>query len=610
MKKLLLTLFTATSFFTYGQKEAWHWYFGNHAGLDFSSGSPVADMNSAMYTDEGCASISDASGLLQFYTGGTEVYNRNHTVMPNGNNLNGSTTSSQSAMIVKQPGNANIYYIFTTDGVAGVKGLCYSTVDMTLNAGLGDVVIKNQQLMTPTSEHLTATFHANGTDIWVMAHDTATNYYAYLVTSVGVSAPVITSIGFNPNTIQGSMKFSPAGDKLACPFQDVTLFEVYDFDNATGILSNVIQLNNGAWLQPFAVEFSPSGRFLYAVSDGTGTGSILQFDLSLGTQAAITASGVIVGAYTLNYFGSLQLGPDMKLYAGELNYDHIGVINYPDSPGVACNFVMDGVYLGGAISQYGLPNFITGYFNPQLQPIAAFFADNHLCPGTCTDFQNNSSFATSYQWQFPGANPSVSTDENPTNICYNTPGSYSVTIIATNALGSDTLTLNNFITVYPFPSPQGIMQSGDTLFANAGAVAYQWYQDGILIPGATEYFYLATSSGNYNVVATDNNGCEVEAVIFDVIAKVQSPATSGQFMIKVYPNPVSEKLIVQCFSSKGNSNLKISIYNAIGEIVMTSDEIANQNSEINLDVENLAKGIYWIEAGIVEKVFREKFIKE
>jgi hypothetical protein len=52
------------------KKEAWHWYFGDHAGLDFSSGSPVVDLNSAMYTDEGCASISDASGILQFYTGG------------------------------------------------------------------------------------------------------------------------------------------------------------------------------------------------------------------------------------------------------------------------------------------------------------------------------------------------------------------------------------------------------------------------------------------------------------------------------------------------------------------------------------------------------------
>ena len=607
MKKLLFTLFTSISIFTYGQKEAWHWYFGDHAGLDFSSGSPVVDMNSAMYTDEGCASISDANGVLQFYTGGVEVYNRNHLVMPNGANLNGSTTSSQSAMIVKQPGNTNIYYIFTTDGVAGPKGLCYSTVDMTLQAGLGDVVIKNQLLMTPTCEKLTATLHANGSDVWVMAHDTGTSYYAYLVTAAGVSAPVINTIGTNPTVIQASMKFSPAGDKLACPFQGMTHFDLLDFDNTTGILSNVMALNDPAWLEPFAVEFSPSGRFLYGVLDPAGTGKIMQFDVSLGTQAAIVASAIQVGAYNQSYFGSLQLGPDMKLYAGELYNDSIGVINYPDSAGLACDFHSDGVYLGGAISQYGLPNFMTGYFNPQLMPIASFFAPNHLCPGTCTDFQNNSNYATSYLWQFPGGNPSVSTDENPSGICYNTPGNYSVTLIATNTIGIDTLTLNNFITVYPFPSPQGIMQSGDTLFANQGAIAYQWYQDGNLIPGATEYFYVATSSGDFNVVATDNNGCEVEAVVFDVIAGINQLANNNS-QLEIYPNPVLETLNIG--GCPNGASIEIAIYNLIGEVVPASYQIIRQNSEINLDVTNFVKGVYWIEIAFENNVFREKFIKK
>jgi PKD repeat protein len=188
---------------------------------------------------------------------------------------------------------------------------------------------------------------------------------------------------------------------------------------------------------------------------------------------------------------------------------------------------MNGVYLGGPMSEYGLPNFITTFFDPMLIPVAAFYAPNHLCPGTCTNFQNNSSYATSFLWSFPGGNPTVSTDANPTGICYNSPGNYSVSLIATNTLGSDTLTLNNFITVYPFPPPQGIMQSGDTLFANLGAATYQWYNDGVIIPGATDYFYVAPSSGNYNVVTTDENDCEVEAVIFDVIAQIQSPASGS-----------------------------------------------------------------------------------
>jgi len=129
------------------------------------------------------------------------------------------------------------------------------------------------------------------------------------------------------------------------------------------------------------------------------------------------------------------------------------------------------------------------------QPVALFMAPNTICPGTCIDFINQSQGALSISWSFPGGIPSVSTDVNP-NICYNVPGSYDVTLIATNALSSDTLALNNYMTVNPFPPPQGILQNGDTLFSNAGAVSYQWYHNGVLIPGATDYYYVAPESSD------------------------------------------------------------------------------------------------------------------
>ena len=101
---------------------------------------------------------------------------------------------------------------------------------------------------------------------------------------------------------------------------------------------------------------------------------------------------------------------------------------------------------------------------------AAFAAnDSTICPGTCTDFTNFSVNASSYQWFFPGANPSVSTDVNPSIICYNIPGVYDVSLIATNGNLTDTMLLSNYITVYPFPAAQGITQNGDTLTAIQGA---------------------------------------------------------------------------------------------------------------------------------------------
>ena len=92
-------------------------------------------------------------------------------------------------------------------------------------------------------------------------------------------------------------------------------------------------------------------------------------------------------------------------------------------------------------------------------PAAAFSAPNHICPGTCTDFINLSQNATSFQWTFAGAIPSTSTDVNPLNICYNTPGSYDISLIATGAGGSDTLTLNNYITVFPSPPRKELLKA-------------------------------------------------------------------------------------------------------------------------------------------------------
>jgi len=41
----------------------------------------------------------------------------------------------------------------------------------------------------------------------------------------------------------------------------------------------------------------------------------------------------------------------------------------------------------------------------------------------------------------------------------------------------------------------------------AGAVAYQWYRDGVIIPGATSPDYLAGVAGSYTVVAFNIEGC-------------------------------------------------------------------------------------------------------
>jgi hypothetical protein len=73
------------------QKESTWWYFSRNAGVEFELGYPVADTNmndsAVSYgltgTDD-ITSISDSSGVLQFYASYTGVFNREHKSMPHG----------------------------------------------------------------------------------------------------------------------------------------------------------------------------------------------------------------------------------------------------------------------------------------------------------------------------------------------------------------------------------------------------------------------------------------------------------------------------------------------------------------------------------------------
>ena len=115
----IIFLFTVLASPAQAQNQANIWYFGYGAGLDFSAGSPVAIAGGQITAYEGCATACDAtSGLLKFYTDGIKVWDKNHTQMPNGFGLYGDNFSSASALIVPQPGNPNIYFIFTTTSYA------------------------------------------------------------------------------------------------------------------------------------------------------------------------------------------------------------------------------------------------------------------------------------------------------------------------------------------------------------------------------------------------------------------------------------------------------------------------------------------------------------
>ena len=74
------------------------------------------------------------------------------------------------------------------------------------------------------------------------------------------------------------------------------------------------------------------------------------------------------------------------------------------------------------------------------------------CDSLCVTFTDASSAATSIAWSFPGGTPSSSTQANPV-VCYNTPGTFDVMQVVTNASGNDTLLKSALVTIIPTPVP-------------------------------------------------------------------------------------------------------------------------------------------------------------
>ena len=93
-------------------------------------------------------------------------------------------------------------------------------------------------------------------------------------------------------------------------------------------------------------------------------------------------------------------------------------------------------------------------------PVSQFgIVTTNGCAPLITGFANDSENATDYLWLFPGGQPSSSTEFEP-SVSYDLPGEYPVSLIATNAQGSDTSGF--FITVLsPIPVAEFNFQSSD-----------------------------------------------------------------------------------------------------------------------------------------------------
>lgn len=210
---------------------------------------------------------------------------------------------------------------------------------------------------------------------------------------------------------------------------------------------------------------------------------------------------------------------------------------------------------------------------------------NNICANSSVTFMDASKKASSWQWQFPGGNPSTSTLKNP-EVIYSQPGTYNVMLTASNDNGSQTVMRLNIITVNNLPALPIITIIGNE-FSSTLSASYQWYFNNTIIPNETLQNLIIHKQGYYKVEVWDNNQCSnmSDAVFYSATGVVEDIQSYG---FTVFPNPATSIIHI---ALPINSEGIISIINMNGQKLLEKI-ITKQEVLYAMDLTQYSTGIY------------------
>ena len=175
-----------------------------------------------------------------------------------------------------------------------------------------------------------------------------------------------------------------------------------------------------------------------------------------------------------------------------------------------------------------LPASTTACAQPLISPFgtASSVLDTAICTTATVKLTAPLGYA-SYNWINNLNNQSVGNTQTVTLPA----GSYSLILPATTSCKADTVTINLSDIPAVTVKPGKLTTSGDTLISSS-PTGNQWYLNGSPITGATGQKYLATVSGNYNVVV--KNSCYPQvggasSVVVPIIVPICNPPLIAPF---------------------------------------------------------------------------------
>ena len=216
------------------------------------------------------------------------------------------------------------------------------------------------------------------------------------------------------------------------------------------------------------------------------------------------------------------------------------------------------------------------------------------CTPFVMNFNNLSTGAiNSLNWTFEGGNPATSTATNP-QITYEVPGVFDIQLIAEGAGGSDTVLLEDAVSVVEAPVADfDILINGSMVtFTNnsSNAIDYIWdFGDASSTSNTINPLHQYENPGVYQVTLTAiAEYCEVtvtETIFLDFV----DVEDLERLNIKIFPNPTDHLVFIET-ETEATTALKLHTVDG-KEISNLADEFSNNYT---LDVSTLPSGVYYL----------------
>ena len=252
-------------------------------------------------------------------------------------------------------------------------------------------------------------------------------------------------------------------------------------------------------------------------------------------------------------------------------------------------------------------------------PSAAIVVTNQFddCSDTMVILTTNRVAGNYYQWRnnqsaIPAANKNIYHTKSA--------GLYSVTVTNSDGCSFTTgfkhIPLANTFASYSPSGPTSFCKGNSVLFSAAGAngYIYQWLKDNLPISGAKSNSYQASTSGKYNLMVINADGCKSIAQATTVVSmdcEIQRMAENEDEGFKLYPNPFSDQLFIYRFPvDEPFKQFSATLFDVNGHIVIETAETEASVFELKLNTKTLANGLFFYRVNINGNYFTGKVLKQ